>query len=131
MSRGVAQPGSAPALGAGGRAFKSPRPDQRKQLIYWQCRVSARLADQLTSITYPSYRQIQYGLDGADRVTSVKDVASGTNYATVSYTAPGGIDTMSLRNGCRNMWIGMIVRNPSRCRRPSRTVVVRKKSIRR
>ena len=26
--RGVAQPGSAPALGAGGRAFKSPRPDQ-------------------------------------------------------------------------------------------------------
>jgi hypothetical protein len=27
-SRGVAQPGSAPALGAGGRAFKSPRPDQ-------------------------------------------------------------------------------------------------------
>ena len=99
MSRGVAQPGSAPALGAGGRAFKSPRPDQRKQLIYWQCRVSARLADQLTSITYPSYRQIQYGLDGADRVTSVKDVASGTNYATVSYTAPGGIDTMSLRNG--------------------------------
>ena len=32
------------ALGAGGRAFKSPRPDQRKQLIYLQCRVSARLA---------------------------------------------------------------------------------------
>ena len=28
VSRGVAQPGSAPALGAGGRAFKSPRPDQ-------------------------------------------------------------------------------------------------------
>ena len=26
-SRGVAQPGSAPALGAGGRAFESPRPD--------------------------------------------------------------------------------------------------------
>ena len=25
--RGVAQPGSAPALGAGGRAFESPRPD--------------------------------------------------------------------------------------------------------
>ena len=30
-SRGVAQPGSAPALGAGGRAFKSPRPDQQNQ----------------------------------------------------------------------------------------------------
>jgi hypothetical protein len=29
--RGVAQPGSAPALGAGGRAFKSPRPDQWNQ----------------------------------------------------------------------------------------------------
>src|SRR5690348_13282208 len=27
-SRGVAQPGSAPALGAGGRWFKSNRPDQ-------------------------------------------------------------------------------------------------------
>ena len=28
MSRGVAQPGSAPALGAGGPRFKSARPDQ-------------------------------------------------------------------------------------------------------
>jgi hypothetical protein len=28
QSRGVAQPGSAPALGAGGRRFKSYRPDQ-------------------------------------------------------------------------------------------------------
>jgi hypothetical protein len=28
--RGVAQPGSAPALGAGGRQFKSDRPDQSK-----------------------------------------------------------------------------------------------------
>src|ERR1044071_6644590 len=28
----------------GGRAFKSPRPDQRKQLICLQCRASARLA---------------------------------------------------------------------------------------
>ncbi len=32
MSRGVAQPGSAPALGAGGRAFKSPRPDHSFQI---------------------------------------------------------------------------------------------------
>src|SRR5664279_6069216 len=30
-SRGVAQPGSAPALGAGGRWFKSSRPDQSFQ----------------------------------------------------------------------------------------------------
>src|SRR6266481_3019832 len=29
--RGVAQPGSAPALGAGGRPFKSARPDSKKE----------------------------------------------------------------------------------------------------
>ena len=29
ITRGVAQPGSAPALGAGGRRFKSSRPDQK------------------------------------------------------------------------------------------------------
>ena len=33
MDRGVAQPGSAPASGAGGRWFKSSRPDQTS---YWQ-----------------------------------------------------------------------------------------------
>jgi hypothetical protein len=33
-----------PALGAGGREFESRRPDQPKQLIYLQCRVSALLA---------------------------------------------------------------------------------------
>jgi hypothetical protein len=33
-----------PALGAGGREFESRRPDQRKQLIYLQYRVLARLA---------------------------------------------------------------------------------------
>ena len=32
--RGVAQPGSAPALGAGGQEFKSPRPDQLKLLFF-------------------------------------------------------------------------------------------------
>ena len=32
FSRGVAQPGSAPALGAGGRWFESSRPDQSKPL---------------------------------------------------------------------------------------------------
>src|SRR5690242_20110436 len=32
-SRGVAQPGSAPALGAGGRAFKSPRPDHQIKVL--------------------------------------------------------------------------------------------------
>ena len=31
--RGVAQPGSAPALGAGGRVFESLRPDQCLELL--------------------------------------------------------------------------------------------------
>jgi hypothetical protein len=37
-SRGVAQPGSAPALGAGGRWFESSRPDQ-----YFQRNTAARV----------------------------------------------------------------------------------------
>jgi hypothetical protein len=36
--------GRSPAWGAGGREFESHRPDQRKQLIYLQWRVSPRLA---------------------------------------------------------------------------------------
>ena len=32
-NRGVAQPGSAPALGAGSRRFKSSRPDQLNQRL--------------------------------------------------------------------------------------------------
>ena len=32
-NRGVAQPGSAPALGAGCRRFKSSRPDHKKLVI--------------------------------------------------------------------------------------------------
>jgi hypothetical protein len=39
-------------LGAGGRAFKSPRPDQRKQVLYLQCWVLTRLA--LCSAKSPS-----------------------------------------------------------------------------
>src|SRR5437899_1451321 len=42
QSRGVAQPGSAPALGAGGRRFKSSRPDQKPDLSF-QPSASARL----------------------------------------------------------------------------------------
>lgn len=57
------------------------------------------LTDELTDITYPSGRHIQYGLDASDRITSVKNVATGTNYATLSYTAPGGIYTMTMGNG--------------------------------
>src|ERR1700720_4627556 len=33
--RGVAQPGSAPALGAGGPRFKSARPDQTSHFVSW------------------------------------------------------------------------------------------------
>jgi hypothetical protein len=36
FSRGVAQPGSAPALGAGGLEFKSPRPDQNISRIFFE-----------------------------------------------------------------------------------------------
>jgi hypothetical protein len=43
MLKGL-RPARSSALGAGGRAFISPRPDQRKQALYLQCRVSARLA---------------------------------------------------------------------------------------
>ena len=59
------------------------------------------LTDQLTSMTYPSGRTISYGLDAADRITSViKDPVAMTNYATIaSYTAGGGIASMSLLNG--------------------------------
>ena len=35
QSRGVAQPGSAPALGAGGRWFESSRPDQKIVGPFW------------------------------------------------------------------------------------------------
>src|SRR5438874_12741004 len=38
--RGVAQPGSAPALGAGGRRFKSSRPDQSLPYSARTCRVA-------------------------------------------------------------------------------------------
>ena len=39
-SRGVAQPGSAPALGAGSRRFKSSRPDQVNTGSHGQCYTS-------------------------------------------------------------------------------------------
>ncbi len=56
------------------------------------------MTDQLTQITYPSGRVLSYALDAADRVTAVKNVNAGTNYATLSYTAPGGISTMTTGN---------------------------------
>jgi hypothetical protein len=49
-SRGVAQPGSAPALGAGGPRFKSARPDQIKSVLSFQ-----GLADIHSEIFEPRY----------------------------------------------------------------------------
>ncbi len=53
------------------------------------------LTDQLTSITYPSGRQIKYGLDGADRVTSVTNATTQANYATINYAANATISGVS------------------------------------
>ena len=58
--------------------------------------------DQLIAIQYPSGRTVTYGLDGADRVTAVQTVKNGTptNYASnITYTAPGGISSLTLGNG--------------------------------
>jgi len=57
------------------------------------------LTDVLTSMTYPSGRQITYGLDAADRVTSVQNVGTGWNYATLSYKASGAVSSLSTHNG--------------------------------
>jgi RHS repeat-associated protein len=57
------------------------------------------LTDQLTSITYPSLRQVKYTLDAADRVSAVQNVTGGGNYATISYTAPSGMAAMTMGNG--------------------------------
>ncbi len=47
---------------------------------------------------HPSGRQVIYNLDSADRVSSVQNVPGGGNYASISYTALGGIDTMTMGN---------------------------------
>lgn len=58
------------------------------------------LTDQLTSMTYPSGRQVNYALDAADRVTTVQNVTGGGNYASnISYTADGGLTGMTLGQG--------------------------------
>ena len=41
--RGVAQPGSAPALGAGGRWFESSRPDHFSDSLFKVCATKSRL----------------------------------------------------------------------------------------
>ena len=57
--RGVAQPGSAPALGAGGRAFKSPRPDQI--FLYF------------SSVPIPCILVVCWSFSGADWCKSVSE----------------------------------------------------------
>jgi YD repeat-containing protein len=57
------------------------------------------LTDTLTSITYPSHRQVNYTLGAGDLVTAVRNVTGGGNYASaIGYTAEGGLSTMTLGN---------------------------------
>jgi RHS repeat-associated protein len=55
------------------------------------------------TITYPSGKQVAYTVSNAQRATSAKDVASGTQYAiTASYAAPGtlqGVITGKITGG--------------------------------
>lgn len=62
------------------------------------------LTDQLTSVTYPSGRVVGYSLDSADRVTAVQNTTGGGNYATINYTAPGGIHTLTMGNGVQEQF---------------------------
>ncbi len=57
------------------------------------------LTDALTSMAYPSGRQVNYVLDAADRVTTVKNITGNGNYATVNYKASGAVNTMTTGNG--------------------------------
>ena len=50
MSRGVAQPGSAPALGAGGLEFESPRPDQPSQRVKISLNLERLQADRASKL---------------------------------------------------------------------------------
>src|SRR5689334_8655928 len=53
LSRGVAQPGSAPALGAGGRRFESSRPDQMR---FFEMIVLRKIAPRLQKlVSLPSF----------------------------------------------------------------------------
>ncbi len=44
LFRGVAQPGSAPALGAGSRRFKSSRPDHHNWIVFIVCEYNHKMA---------------------------------------------------------------------------------------
>src|SRR5258708_10693074 len=50
-------------------------------------------------MTYPSGRRVHYGLDASDRVNVVQNLTGGGNYATIAYTAPGGMNALTMGNG--------------------------------
>jgi YD repeat-containing protein len=58
------------------------------------------LTDALTSITYPSGRQVTYTLGAGDLVTAVQNVTGGNySYASsIGYTAAGGLSAITLGN---------------------------------
>ena len=76
--------------------------------------------DQLASITYPSGRQLIYTFDSADRVTGVQK-SGGVTYASLNYTAPGGMNLMTMGNSVtqqvswndRGQATGLQVNSPS------------------
>ena len=50
---------------------------------------------------YPFGREVKSGLDLAYRVTSVQNFTGGGNYATINYTAPGGVNLMTMGNSVK------------------------------
>lgn len=57
------------------------------------------LSDRLKQIQYPWGRTVNYVPDSAGRISAVQNGATLANYATLSYTAPGGISTLAMANG--------------------------------
>jgi YD repeat-containing protein len=60
---------------------------------------STSLTDQLTSVTYPTGRTVNYGFDGADRVTSVTGPQSKTYVPSITYKPASIPYTLGLANG--------------------------------
>ena len=57
------------------------------------------LADQLMMIQYPTGRQLGVGLDGAGRLSYLKDNVSGLQYVSgVGYNADGSVSAMTMGN---------------------------------
>ena len=61
---------------------------------------SYTLTDQLTSITYPSGRVINYTVNNADQVTAVQAQGAASPYASgITYSTAGDIASMTFGNG--------------------------------